>query len=263
MQHFLGVVHGDQQDLGLGKSLAEPGRHFQSVGRRHRDVEDEDIWPLGQGAMGRVLLAKRISDGAMVCLKFLRDAGNASVFEQECRALIRLRHPVIVGLLDFSSSENPPWLAMEYAPGCTLSDYLKEHGALPTKAVLGLLTALVKGLAYAHSQGVIHRDLKPSNVIVQQGSPPVRILDFGLALVDRYDHEGNPTAFGAVPAGTLLYMAPEQLNAELLSPACDIYAVGLIACEMLTGKLPFRSTELNKVIVEKMQLSSCKPTFPF
>ena len=210
--------------------------------------------------MGRVLLAERISDSALACLKFLRHTVNARAFEQECRALIRLRHPAIVGLLDFSTTENPPWLAMEYAAGYTLSDYLNEHGALPTTTVLGSLTVLLEGLAYAHSQRVIHRDLKPSNVIVEPDPPRVRILDFGIALVDRYDQDGNFTAVGGarpVLAGTLLYMAPEQLNCELLSPACDIYAVGLIACEMLTGKLPFRSTEPGKVIAEKMQLTSC------
>lgn len=256
------VLEGEEPTV--GRTLSNGGREVSqptlpsaetspSWTSRYQQVRD-----LGQGGMGRVLLAKRLSDDALVCLKFLHRGVNTTSLEQECRALLRLRHPSIVALLDFSASERPPWLVMEYATGSILSEYLRVHGPLDTKTVIEFLKPLMEGLECAHSQKVIHRDLKPSNLVVERGRPGVRILDFGIALVDNFDQDGVETAFGGVPAGTLLYMAPEQLNSELLSPACDVYAAGLIACEMLMGRLPFRSTETPKVIVEKLQPGGCK-----
>jgi serine/threonine protein kinase len=220
---------------------------------------------LGQGGMGKVLLAERISDRALVCLKFPREGVNPRVFDQECRALLRVRHPSIVSLLDFSAAETPPWLATEYAAGPTLSAYLREHGSLPLKTAIDILRRVLEGLAYAHSQQVIHRDLKPGNLIVddQQRDVGARILDFGIAIVDSFDQDGNPTAQGAIQAGTFLYMAPEQLRSDLLGPPCDMYATGLIAWEMLMGRPAFQSADLVRLLIEKLALTGgCKLNEP-
>jgi serine/threonine-protein kinase len=152
--------------------------------------------------------------------------------------LIRLRHPAIVPLLDFSIEDRPPWLATQYIAGSTLDDYLKQKGPLSPETIVQVLRLVLDALSYAHGEGVIHRDLKPANLMIDSTSGiQVRILDFGVAIVDRFDHEGRVTAASAPLVGTLLYMAPEQYEGQLLSNACDIYAVGLMAWEALTGPL--------------------------
>jgi len=120
--------------------------------------------------------------------------------------------------------------------------------------VVEILRPILEALDYAHSQGVVHRDLKPANLIIdsEERGLSVRILDFGVALVDRFDHSGRLTAEGAVPVGTVLYMAPEQLRGDLLGPACDLYALGLIAWEMLMGHPPFQAKGVPALIHEKM-----------
>src|SRR5579862_4696424 len=173
--------------------------------RRYKKIRE-----LGHGGMGKVKLAERLSDSLLVCIKFLNDYTDLRTVEQECRALIRLRHPSIVSLLDFSLEDKPPWLATEYVDGPTLQTYLREHKALPLEAVLAMLRQILEALDYAHRERVIHRDLKPANLMIDTGQGRLRILDFGLAIIDEYDDQGQLTAQGADPLGTLLYMAPEQ-----------------------------------------------------
>ena len=220
--------------------------------KRYRVLE-----PLGEGGMGRVVLAERLADGEHVCLKFLEKRTDRRMFEQECRALLRLRHPSIIGLLDFSLDQTPPWLVTEYARGSTLENYLKSHGPLLEQDVIAILQPFLEALAYAHSQGVIHRDLKPSNLILnrERDAWQVRILDFGIALVDKFDYGDRITAEGAPPVGTFLYMAPEQFRSELITPACDIYAAGLIAWEMLMGRPAFQAAGLAQLVHQKMTSS--------
>jgi serine/threonine protein kinase len=209
---------------------------------------------VGEGGMGKVMLAERKSDGLQSCLKFLHAETDRATGEQECRALMRLRHPAIVALIDFSMQDSPPWLMTEFAPGQTLRKFLKERGALERDTVLGLLKTLFDALGYAHSQGVIHRDLKPENIIVDPSlqPPTIRVLDFGIAIVDRIDHGGRLTAKDALPMGTVRYMAPEQFRGELLTPACDVYALGLIAWEMLSGRELFISKKPHEMMFEKI-----------
>jgi eukaryotic-like serine/threonine-protein kinase len=217
--------------------------------RRYTAIQDLD-----QGGMGRVLLAERKSDALRVCLKFLKPATDRRTGEQECRALLRLRHPGIVALLDFSLEDDPPWLATEYVTGSTLQTYLTKHSAVPVETVLEILKLLLEAVQYAHGEAIIHRDLKPGNLIIDdaEGAIRLRILDFGIAIVDQYDHEGRETAVGADPLGTLLYMAPEQLQGHLLTPACDIYAIGLMAWEMLMGRSVFAGKTRSQMMFEKV-----------
>jgi serine/threonine protein kinase len=217
--------------------------------RRYTHVRD-----LGEGGMGQVVLATRNADSTRVCLKFLKTSTDRRTGEQECRALLRLRHPAIVALLDFSLEDHPPWLVSEYLDGVTLHAYIKAHGPLTASTVRRLLTRLLDALDYAHREGVIHRDLKPSNLIVLDAGNTVdiRVLDFGIAIIDEYDHEGHETAMGTDPLGTLLYMAPEQLQGLKLTPACDIYALGLIAWEMVMGRSAFDGKTRSQMMFEKV-----------
>ena len=158
--------------------------------------------------MGSVLFVERISDSLPVCLKLLNSETDPRTLEQECRALMRLRHPAIVPLLDFSFEDSPRWLATEYIRGCTLQTHLREKPQLSLETVVKILKALLDALAYARDQNVIHRDLKPANLMVDLTSDvQLRILDFGIAIIDNFDHEGNLTACDAPVAGTLTYMA--------------------------------------------------------
>jgi eukaryotic-like serine/threonine-protein kinase len=216
--------------------------------RRYKFVRD-----LNKGGMNKVTLVERCSDSPPVCVKFLNSGADPRTLEQECRALMRLRHPAIVSLLDFSFEDEPSWLATEYILGSTLRTYLEEKGPLSLGTLLEILKPLLDGLAYAHDQGVIHRDLKPANLVIDvTGDPKLRILDFVLAIVDRYDHEGRETAANAPLYGTLMYMAPEQLEGKLLSSACDLYAVGLVTWEALMGRSFFGGKTLAQTIHEKL-----------
>jgi eukaryotic-like serine/threonine-protein kinase len=224
---------------------------------------------LGEGGMGKVMLAERQSDGLQVCLKFLHADTDQATAEQECRALMRLRHPAIVALIDFSLQDSPPWLMTEFAPGHTLRQFLKASSPLDHGATLPILRTLFEALEYAHSQNVIHRDLKPENIMVDDSlhPPAVRVLDFGIAIVDRVDHGGRITARDALPMGTVRYMAPEQFRGELLTPACDVYALGLIAWEMLSGRELFLSKKPHEMMFEKLSRTTgytlddtCAPT---
>jgi serine/threonine protein kinase len=212
---------------------------------------------LGEGGMGRVLLAERRSDSVLVCLKFLKSTTDRRIGEQECRALLRLRHPAIAALLDFSLEDDPPWLASEYISGSTLDEYIKKHAPLRVDTTLAILKILLGAVDYAHGETVIHRDLKPANLIIDEAESAVRvhILDFGIAIVDQYDHEGRTTARGADLVGTVLYMAPEQLQAHLLTPACDLYAIGLMAWELLTGRAVFEGKTIPQIMFEKVNRS--------
>ena len=217
--------------------------------RRYKPVRE-----LGEGGMGRVLLAERRLDSVVACLKFLKPDTDPRTAEQECRALMRLRHPSIVSLLDFSFEDKPPWLATEYIDGSTLQTYLKEHKPLPLEMVLAILKPILEALDYAHGQGVIHRDLKPANLMIEANGSGVRMrmLDFGIAIVDEFDHGDRLTAAGADPLGTLLYMAPEQLKGQRLTSACDLYAVGLMAWEMLMGRSVFEHKTRSQMMFEKV-----------
>jgi serine/threonine protein kinase len=228
-------------------SLAEVSTSIWS--RRYRFVRE-----LREAGMARILLVERASDSLPVCLKFLNSKTCSRTLEQECRALMRLRHPAIVSLLDFSFEDTPPWLATEYISGHTLQTHLRENPQLSLEAVIEILKALLDALAYSHDQNVIHRDLKPANLMVDLTSGvQLRILDFGLAIIDNFDHEGNPTARDADVAGTLTYMAPEQLEGQRLSTACDLYAAGLMGWEMLMGRSLFKDKAIQRTVLEKMR----------
>jgi serine/threonine-protein kinase len=158
-----------------------------------------------------------------------------------------------VSLIDFSLEDQPPWIATEYVTGSTLQTYLKEHSPVPVERAVEILKPVLQALDYAHGEKVIHRDLKPANLMIEaNGAVRMRILDFGIAIIDEFDHMGRHTAIGADPLGTLLYMAPEQLQGQLLTSACDLYAVGLIAWEMLMGRSVFEGKTRAQMMHEKV-----------
>jgi tRNA A-37 threonylcarbamoyl transferase component Bud32 len=196
---------------------------------------------LGSGGQGIVYRAADRLLARAVVLKVMRASGRQSDvlrkrFEQERRALLRVDHPGVVGILDVGElSDGSPFLVIEFINGVSLREVLRG-GPLDRGRVLTILHALAASLSAAHAAGVAHQDLKPENIMLQplgDGTEAVRLIDFGIAKIDRSELEPGITA--VLVAGTVRYMAPEQFEGENTS-ACDIYALALIACEMLSGQ---------------------------
>jgi predicted Ser/Thr protein kinase len=200
---------------------------------------------LGRGGMGVVYLAHDTTLDRRVAIKVIRaDAGDPAAarrFDREARAAARLAHPHVVTVHDVGRLPGgPPFLVMEYVPGPTLRELLNRKGPLPAREVVRLLAGPAQALDAAHAAGLVHRDLKPENLIVGPDRR-VKIADFGLARAIEAEAEtGGPrlTREGGVP-GTPEYMAPEQIRQEPPSPAWDRWALGVVAYELLTGRLPF------------------------
>ncbi|MEZ6185360.1 MAG: serine/threonine-protein kinase [Planctomycetota bacterium] len=195
---------------------------------------------LGRGGMGVVYRARDPRLGRPVALKvILGDASPQELrrFQTEAAASAQLDHPNLVRVLSAGEAHGRPWLALEFVPGETLGSRLKREGPLPPPDAARLVAQLARGLAHAHTRGVIHRDIKPDNVLLHDGVP--RLTDFGLA---RFG-ERHLTQTGAV-LGTPAYMAPEQAAGEAsrVGPAADAYALGALLYALLSGRPPFRGT---------------------
>lgn len=197
---------------------------------------------LGRGGMGEVYRARK--DGHEVALKILKpEAQELERQQREIAITARLNHKGIIRLLDSGEVEGGYYIVMELVPGKTLRDHLEETGALPPATAAPLLKQLCLALGYAHRQGVTHRDVKPDNVMVTKDGT-VKVMDFGLA---RAESSPNLTKSGDT-FGTPAYMAPEQIEGRS-EPASDQYALGLIAFEMLAGRLPYTKTEPMEMLI--------------
>jgi serine/threonine protein kinase len=197
---------------------------------------------LGQGGMGAVYKARQKKLDRLVAVKILppevaRDAAFAERFTREARSLARLSHPHIVTVHDFGDVDGLYYFTMEFVDGRNLRDLL-QAGALPAAQVLAIVPQLCDALQYAHDEGLVHRDIKPENILLDRKGR-VKIADFGLArLVGLTPNYLTLTGTHEV-MGTLLYMAPEQMQrAHTVDHRADIYSLGVVLYEMLTGELP-------------------------
>jgi serine/threonine protein kinase len=205
----------------------------------------EILHELGRGGMATVYLARQPDLGRLVALKELgvlraADAGLTHRFLREARMASALNHPNIVTVHDYFEHGGTPYIAMEYVDGGSLRSHVEAHRSLAQ--VGGALDGLLAGLAHAERHGIVHRDLKPENVLVTQDGS-VKITDFGIAKAS----DGVLTAAALTATGTTLgtpaYMAPEQALGEPVTARTDLYAVGIIAYELLIGRAPFADTE--------------------
>ncbi|NEC47443.1 serine/threonine protein kinase, partial [Actinospica acidiphila] len=160
------------------------------------------------------------------------DAGFVERFIREAKSVARLAHPNVVQVFDQGTDAGYVYLAMEYIPGCTLRDVLRERGALQARAALDILEPVLAALGAAHRAGFVHRDMKPENVLIGDDGR-VKVADFGL--VRSVDTVTNST--GTV-LGTVSYLAPEQIEHGTADPRVDVYACGILLYEMLTGEKP-------------------------
>lgn len=194
---------------------------------------------IGRGAMGEVRRARDTRLGRDVAVKSLRrdlaaDDGVRSRFEDEARSAARLNHPAVVAVYDSGEWDGVPYLVMECLPGRTLADELAEGPIAPGR-VRDVAVDLLGALAAAHRLGVIHRDVKPGNILLTAGGR-AKLADFGIAKsTETLEH----THTGLV-IGTPAYLAPERLDGRAATAQSDLYALGVVLYEALTGERPFR-----------------------
>lgn len=195
---------------------------------------------IGQGGMGKVYLAEDIRLQRRVALKVLTHGGGER-FLREARLLAKVEHDHIVTVYQIAEDRGTQYLAMPYLQGETLDQRLKKLGKLPLKESIRIAKQITQGLAAAHQRGLIHRDIKPSNIWLEEGSDRVKILDFGLARAT--DAETLLTQEGAV-VGTPAFMAPEQAQGVTLDHRADLFSLGCVLYQMISGISPFARKDI-------------------
>jgi serine/threonine protein kinase len=202
--------------------------------------------PLGHGAMAVVDLARDRELGRRVALKRLaenlaRDDDLRERFLREGRLAARLGHPNIVRIYDVGEADGRPYIAMEHVDGETLAELLARRRRLPPAEAAALAAQAARALAAAHAAGLVHRDVKPHNLLLRHDGH-LKLGDFGIAV----GLEGTRLTLAGTVLGTAAYLAPEQARAEEVTAAADVYALGLVLVEMLTGR-PDPSAKLDRV----------------
>jgi serine/threonine-protein kinase len=201
---------------------------------------------LGSGGMGAVYRARHLQMDRPVAIKvlhqrFVEDEAARVRFQIEARAAVMLRHSNAVAVTDFGqTSEGCVYIVMELLEGRTLREILSREGPIETARAISIMLQTSAAVAAAHEAGIIHRDLKPSNILVTQSADQpavVKVLDFGIAKVTSEEVEEDVRTSSVI--GTPRYMSPEQYNGYELTPATDVYSLGVILYEMLTGMAPF------------------------
>lgn len=237
---------------GVGETLAHMAGPLGSLARRFPSLEI--LEPIGQGGMGVVHRARQIKLDRPVALKIIRPelAGElafAERFSREARAMARLRHPGIINLYDYGEADGLYYLVMELVEGADLRQLIKR-GPIAAESATLIAIQVCDALHYAHANGVVHRDIKPENVLLD-ANHRVRLADFGLAkLIGPLDGPDSLTRTRQI-LGTPHYMAPEQFtSAKQADPRVDVYSVGVLLYEMMTGHLPLGRFDLPSELVD-------------
>jgi len=208
---------------------------------------------LGQGGMGAVYLAEQLGIGARVAIKFLKsefsdDVEIARRFMNEAKSYAKVAHPNAVVFHDFGQDEDGNlFIAMEYCEGVDLKKVIAEQKRLPVPDAVDIVLQVADVLANAHTKGVVHRDLKPENIMLRKGLRGIhaKVLDFGIA---RLMNEGTRLTVQGAIAGTPRYMSPEQVEGKDVDAQADIYALGIVTFEALTGAQPFDGNTIAEIL---------------
>jgi len=213
---------------------------------------------IGKGAMGAVYRVVRQADGTAFALKvlhsFLGDDNESVIrFHREAKATITLDHPHIVGVVDVGvMPHGQPFIVMELLKGVSLERVLEQRVRMPVEEILPIVSQVCDALGAAHKEGIVHRDVKPDNIILEERggrSDFVKVVDFGIAKVSAStdDTPIKLTRTGMI-CGTPAYISPEQIQGQAVDARSDVYSLGIVMIEMLTGRVPFMADELVKLL---------------
>ena len=215
------------------------------------DGRYEIVSLVGYGGMAWVYRATDHRLNRDVAVKIMRqdaaaDESVKSRFAAESHAVAMLSHPNIVAVYDVSQSDAQEYIVMELVDGVTLLQYMEKKGALPWNEALHFARQTARALAHAHSRGLIHRDIKPHNIMLLRDGT-IKVADFGIAALENELHESDGEAIGSIH-----YIAPEQARGELPDPRSDIYSLGVVMFEMLTGRKPYLGDTIQEIAVKHM-----------
>ena len=208
---------------------------------------------IGVGGMAVVYKAYDNIDDRIVAVKILKDEFLTNEdfrrrFRNESKAVAVLQHPNIVKVFDVSFGDRLQYIVMEYVEGITLKEYIEQQGQINWKEAIYFLAQILRALQHAHDKGIVHRDIKPQNILLLENGT-IKVTDFGIARMAR--SETRTMAGSAV--GSVHYISPEQAKGEMTDNKADIYSVGVVLYEMLTGRLPFESSSAVSVALMQLQ----------
>ena len=214
---------------------------------------------LGAGGMATVWLAEDTSLHRKVAIKVLaeryaEDEQFVERFRREAQSAAGLNHPNIVAIYDRGVAEGTYYIAMEYLDGPTLKDVIDERGGLDPNRAIGFATQILSALRFAHNHGVVHRDIKPQNVVVAPDGR-LKVTDFGIARAGA----SQMTEVGSI-VGTAQYLSPEQARGEVVGPPSDLYSVGIVLYEMLTGRVPFEGDSAVAIAMKHLSEEPVPPS---
>lgn len=217
--------------------------------------------PIGQGGMATVYLAYDQQTGLNVAVKLMRDELSDDLqfirrFATEARSAATLDHPNIVRVLDYGEDQGLRYIVQEYIEGQTLKQIIEQYGAIDWMTAIHLAVQIASGLQQAHSKGIIHRDIKPQNVLITPDQV-AKVTDFGIA---RAATSNTVTLTEGVAFGSVHYFSPEQARGGLVTERSDLYSLGIVLYEMLTGELPFDGETSVAVAIKQLQEMPLRPS---
>lgn len=214
---------------------------------------------IGVGGMAVVYKAYDNIDDRIVAIKILKDEYLTNDefkrrFKNESKAIAVLSHPNIVRVYNVSFGDRLQYIVMEYVDGITLKEYIEQQGVINWKEAVHFIGQILAALQHAHDKGIVHQDIKPQNIMLLQDGT-IKVTDFGIARFSRSDyHTITDTAIGSVH-----YISPEQARGEMTDEKADIYSIGVVLYEMLTGQLPFQSDSVVSVALMQLQQEPVRP----
>ena len=223
------------------------------------DDRYEIISLVGSGGMAYVYRAVDHRLNRSVVVKIMREEAAAdetvrSRFAAESHAVAMLSHPNIVAVYDVSKSDVVEYIVMELIDGVTLLQYMEKKGALPWHEALHFTRQIAKALSHAHSRGIIHRDIKPHNIMLLRDGT-IKVADFGIAALESEIEDNKGEAIGSIH-----YIAPEQIRGESPDGRSDLYSLGVVMYEMLTGQKPYTGDTVGEIAIKHMNTSRASKT---